>query len=1265
MRLRTRLNLQVVFVVTIVIAGLGAYTHTQEKERLIRTMERQVEDATKRLELSLPGPLWNFELQFAVQSIESELESEWLRAVAAFDKSGKLLIGREKQPDGAVIEVTDAPQIDTMRLEQALQFEESPVGTVVVYADDAGVKAKLSELFWFTILEIILLDLVIVVVLALVVARTVIRPLETINKMVSDIAAGRFDNEITITTRDEMGQLLRNLDRTQTTLRDNQERERAIAEEEARVAAENARIAAENARIAAGLQSCRANVMIANNDLEIVYMNDAVRRMMTENESRLQTALSGFRVRDLVGTCVDVFHREPAHQLGIIESLREPYQTELKIAGLTFSLNASPVFDEAGERIGTVVEWQDRTEELARLAKEQAIAAENARIAAGLKVCQANVMIANNDLEIVYMNDTVTQMMAQNEARLQSELPQFQVSSLVGTCVDVFHKEPSHQRGMLESLREPYRTELKIAGLTFNLNASPVFDDEGKRIGTVVEWQDRTEELARLAEEQAIAAENARIAAGLKVCQANVMIANNDLEIVYMNDTVAQMMAQNEARLQSALPQFDAGSLVGTCVDVFHKEPSHQRGMIQALREPYQTELKLAGLTFSLIASPVFDADGARLGTVVEWNDRTEELARQAEERAIAAENARIAAGLKVCQANVMIANNDLEIVYMNDTVEQMMSENEARLQSVLPDFRVSKLVGTCVDVFHKEPSHQRGMIDALREPYQTELKLAGLTFGLTASPVFDTAGVRLGTVVEWNDRTEELARHEEERAIADENRRIRQALDSVSTNAMIADRDFNIIYLNEAVVGMMRNAEQDIRRDLASFSVDKLMGANIDQFHKNPAHQRGLVGAMTTTYRSEISIGGRTFGLVANPINNESGDRIGTVVEWNDRTDEVAIEKEIDGIVQGAVEGDLTRRINLEDKEGFFRVLASGLNQLVDVCQNVIEDVQRVLGGMARGDLTQGITADYKGQFDRLKSDTNTTIANLTDILGQISDAAGSVSSGADEMAQGNADLSQRTEEQASALEETASSMEEMTATVRTSAENARTANELSVEARDKAQRGGEVVTQAVEAMQGVDQASKKIADIIGVIDEIAFQTNLLALNAAVEAARAGEQGRGFAVVAGEVRNLAQRSAAAAREIKDLIRDSGARVKEGSRLVNESGNTLQEIVVAVRNVSETIAQIADSAQEQTQGIDQVNRAVGQMDEMTQQNAALVEQASASSESMAEQARNMSQLVSFFTLAQEQGSGGQPATRGSSHGQRGKSRLPADDGDDA
>jgi methyl-accepting chemotaxis protein len=297
---------------------------------------------------------------------------------------------------------------------------------------------------------------------------------------------------------------------------------------------------------------------------------------------------------------------------------------------------------------------------------------------------------------------------------------------------------------------------------------------------------------------------------------------------------------------------------------------------------------------------------------------------------------------------------------------------------------------------------------------------------------------------------------------------------------------------------------------------------------------------------------------------------------------------------------------------------------------KTAINLISESLLALSEGDLSKTIDQELQGEFDLLRHAMNSTLQRLTQMVGEIVERANYVNTSAQEIQSGSYDLSQRTEEQAASLEETAASVEELTTTVTQNAQNARRANELAIAATDKAQYGGEVINGTILAMSEINAASKKIADIIGVIDEIAFQTNLLALNAAVEAARAGEQGRGFAVVAGEVRNLAQRSASAAKEIKSLINDSVVKVSDGTKLVNRSGETLTEIVKAIKSVTDLIADINNASQEQASGIQQVNTTVMQMDTMTQQNAAMVEEASAASKSMTDQAEELIELIGFF-----------------------------------
>ena len=471
-----------------------------------------------------------------------------------------------------------------------------------------------------------------------------------------------------------------------------------------------------------------------------------------------------------------------------------------------------------------------------------------------------------------------------------------------------------------------------------------------------------------------------------------------------------------------------------------------------------------------------------------------------------------------------------------------------------------------------------------------------------------------------------------EQQRIANEMTRIKIALDNVSTGVMIADSNRNVTYTNHSVVTILKGAEAAIKSQLPNFNPDRLIGVNIDSFHKNPAHQAGLLAGLSKAHTAALEIGGRHLVVTANPVINDKGERLGTVAEWKDRTAEVLVEQEIALIVGAATQGELGMRLSMEGKSGFFHTLASDLNRLLDTTQQALNATSEVLSRVAGGDLTQTIDTDFSGIFGQLKDDTNSTIERLREVVGSIKEATEAINTAAKEIAAGNSDLSARTEEQASSLEETSSSMEQLNSTVRQNAENARQANELANRSNEIALRGGQMVKDVVKTMNGIQESSQRIADIIGVINGIAFQTNILALNAAVEAARAGEQGRGFAVVASEVRNLAQRSANAAKEIKELIDDSVGKVDSGARLVGQAGATMDEVVTSFQRVAALVTDISNASREQSAGIEQVTQAVSQMDEVTQQNAALVEQASAAAESLEEQAQGLVGAVGVFRL---------------------------------
>jgi methyl-accepting chemotaxis protein len=415
----------------------------------------------------------------------------------------------------------------------------------------------------------------------------------------------------------------------------------------------------------------------------------------------------------------------------------------------------------------------------------------------------------------------------------------------------------------------------------------------------------------------------------------------------------------------------------------------------------------------------------------------------------------------------------------------------------------------------------------------------------------------------------------------------IKNALEASSSNLMVADKDGIITYMNPSALELMRDATNTLKQLFPHFDADKLIGQNFDSFHKNPSHQRNLLGHLTGKHQTELAIGDMFFRLTANPIFDDHGDRLGTVVEWVDQTQDKRVENEIRTALQGAVEGDITYRLDTSIAKGAAVETMMSINQLMDIMNGVLVNVR---------------------------------------------EAGETINTAAQEISSGNNDLSSRTEQQASNLEETASSMEELASTVRQNAENARQANQMAEAASQVAIRGGDVVGNVVTTMSAINESARKIEDIISVIDGIAFQTNILALNAAVEAARAGEQGRGFAVVAGEVRNLAQRSASAAKEIKELITDSVNKTADGTKLVQTAGETMHEVVTSVQRVTDIMSEITAASAEQSSGINLVNDAVNHMDEVTQQNAALVEEAAAAAESLVEQAATLMDTVNQFKL---------------------------------
>jgi methyl-accepting chemotaxis protein len=568
------------------------------------------------------------------------------------------------------------------------------------------------------------------------------------------------------------------------------------------------------------------------------------------------------------------------------------------------------------------------------------------------------------------------------------------------------------------------------------------------------------------------------------------------------------------------------------------------------------------------------------------------------------AETTRIRLALDVAAANVLVANADFEIVYANQSMLKMLRACETEVRKHIPEFQAGELVGGRVDKLLRGLSGESGLLDQLQGTRETRLSVGACKFDLALTAIRDGQGQSLGLVAEWKDMTEELARRAQEAVTAGENARVRQALDSCSTNVMIADADCRVVYANQSVIEMLRRNEAELRKTLPQFSTNAVVGSNIDIFHKNPSHQRNLLANLRSVHRAQIKVGPLSFGLSTAPIRDAQGNSLGAVVEWRDRTAEVNAEGEISALVDGATQGDFSRRLALASEEPFYQLLSNKFNELITTVSKTIIEVR-------------------------------VAASELTSAANQVSETSQS--------------LSQSAASQAASVEQTSASLQEMAASVKQNADNANVTDGMATKAAKEAMEGGEAVTRTVEAM-------KAIATKISIIDDIAYQTNLLALNAAIEAARAGEHGRGFAVVAAEVRKLAERSQVAAQEIGHLAGSSVG-------LAEKAGELLKHMVPSIHKTSELVQEIAAASGEQSDGVVQINGAMEHLNAATQQNASAAEQLSATSEELSAQATQLQGIMGFFRLRDEAGgehmatqAHAQPAV---SHGRPGMSRPQA------
>ncbi len=506
-------------------------------------------------------------------------------------------------------------------------------------------------------------------------------------------------------------------------------------------------------------------------------------------------------------------------------------------------------------------------------------------------------------------------------------------------------------------------------------------------------------------------------------------------------------------------------------------------------------------------------------------------------------------------------------------------------------------------------------LAQAAQGNFARRAQTTGLRGGFHASQVATNASLaRMEEKVRQEQKAaaEKQAAQEREQRVASQNLRIKMALDSLPENVTVSNAQAQLVHATPAAWLLLQKLGGP------GFQVEALFGHPISQLFAGAALAARFDQAVASGEVVDMEISGRHIRLLAKPIRAEAGEPIGWATHWLDRSEEIASEQELSHMVGAAEQGDFSKRLRLDGKQGFFATMSSGMNQLMDTSEQGLQDVAQLLAAFARGDLTQRIARNYSGLFGQVKDSANATAETLARVLGEVRAATDALTDAAAQVSATASALSQAASQQAASVEQTSDSISTMSVSIGQNSDNARVTNGMATKASKEASDGGEAVSHTVQAM-------KQIASKIGIVDDIAYQTNLLALNAAIEAARAGEHGRGFAVVAAEVRKLAERSQLSAREIGELAGNSVATAERAGRLIDE-------IVPGIRKTSELVQEIAAASSEQSASVEMISGAMGQLNKATQQNASAAEELAATSEELSAQAEQLQQSIDFFTI---------------------------------
>ncbi len=584
----------------------------------------------------------------------------------------------------------------------------------------------------------------------------------------------------------------------------------------------------------------------------------------------------------------------------------------------------------------------------------------------------------------------------------------------------------------------------------------------------------------------------------------------------------------------------------------------------------------------------------------------------------------------------------NLNITGVNPATVRLVRSNISAFEGAFPEVDFTNLIGSCVDVFHENPAHQRKLLsDPKNLPHQAEIKVGDLYFALNISAMLDSQGQHVGANLEWQDVTEQRS---QEAAAA----RLRSAFEGSGTASMQIDRDLVIQGANPATIKLVTNNLDVFRKAFPAVNFDDLIGVCVDVFHKDPQHQRKILGdPRNLPYVAEIEVQDLRFALNVSAMLDANGDHVGANLEWQDVTEARESERQqtlanaaIADLARAAQEGDLAKRATTDGLEGDIHQLVKGVNGMLDAVVAPIDEVSAVLKSVANQDLRPRVTGDYKGDHEELKNNLNMAVQKLEDALSQVSEATGQVAAASAQIGEGSQKLAEGASTQAASIEEISASLEEMSSMTGQNADNSSHAKILADTASESADKGNDQMVQLKEAIDAIKASSDETSKIVKTIDEISFQTNMLALNAAVEAARAGDAGKGFAVVAEEVRSLAQRSAEAAKTTAELIDGAGRNVDKGVTFTENVQVILTEINEGSSKVTDLITEIAAASKEQSEGISQITTAVDGMNRVTQENAASSEESSAAASELNGQVVQLRDMIGEFDLTEvSQGSG--------------------------